>query len=201
MRTISFISFYRERCPGDLQWWADGPLIYSSLFNSQYICCIRQYCMPLTFSLLTHAVCAFSYVLLFCVLLCFCASTSGFETACFLLWLQASPTCPVFIVYLLFAAPPFVLHSFFELNRWMHSSSESTRMVNSPYSEVISLHAGERWLHKQYGNNRTDCRKISFILSFGTITLRRTWKKKNWTYKLCREFILFNVLHLCWAYL
>lgn len=151
MRTISFISFYRERCLGDLQWWADGPLIYSSLFNSQYICCIRQYCMPLTFSLLTHAVCAFSYVLLFCVLLCFCAGTSGFETACFLLWLQASPTCPVFIVYLLFAAPPFVLHSFFELNRWMHSSSESTRMVNSPYSEVISLHAGERWLHKQYG--------------------------------------------------
>lgn len=147
MWTISFISFYRERCPGDLQRWADGPLIYSSLFNSQYICCIRQYCMPLTFSLLTHGDCAFSYVLLFCVLLCrylwiwscmFSSLAAGLANL-------SSVYC---LHFLLFAAPPFVLHSFFELNRWMHSSSESTRMVNSPYSVI---HAGERWLHKHNG--------------------------------------------------
>lgn len=197
MRTISFISFYRERCPGDLQWWADGPLIYSSLFNSQYICCIRQYCMPLTFSLLTHAVCAFSYVLLFCVLLCFCAFVQvPLDLKLHVFFFGCRPRQPV--QCLLFTCC-LLLHLLF-----------STHSLNWTAECTVAQKAQEWWIlltvksslsMLESMGSRTDCRKISFILPFGTITLRRTWKKKNWTYKLCREFILFNVLHLCWAYL
>lgn len=192
MRTISFISFFRERCPGDLQWWADGPLIYSSLFNSQYICCIRQYCMPLTFSLLTHAVCAFSYVLLFCVQVSLDLKLHVFFFGC-------RPRQPVQCLLFTCCLLLHLLFSTHSLNRTAECTV--TQKAQEWWILLTVLSILERDDFTNSMGSRTDCREISFILSFGTITLRRTWKKKNWTYKLCREFILFNVLHLLWAYL